>query len=177
MRLSDEELARRVRARNAKANRDRRDRLIQDGRVQLGGLWIPKATRERLDTYAAWRAMQLSDVVAAALDAYTTGPLATAYALSPEPATPAPQEQPVAAPPAQEQAPADRAELARRGHELLAGGLTATAIADQFNAKGWTPNQIPKAAGGKPRSDSPTSWTLKAVSQLLHRDHPTPANG
>ncbi len=164
MRLSDAELARRVRERNIKANKDRRERLVQEGRVQLGGLWIPKATRERLDTYAAWKAMQLSDVVAAAIDAYTTGPLATAYALSPEP--------PVVTTP--DNAPADRAELARIGHQLLASGLTATGIADRFNAQGWAPDKIPKLAGTKPRSDSATAWTAKTISQLLHRDHPAP---
>jgi hypothetical protein len=50
------------------ANRQRRERLVTAGRVQLGGLWIPSATRERLDAYAAWKAMQLSDVVALALN-------------------------------------------------------------------------------------------------------------
>ena len=68
MRLSDAELARRVRERNMLANRQRRERLMHEGRVQLGGLWIPKATRDRLDTYAGWKAMPLSDVVSLALD-------------------------------------------------------------------------------------------------------------
>jgi hypothetical protein len=68
MRLPDAELARRVRERNMRANQARRERLTHEGRVQLGGLWIPKATRERLDTYAGWKAMQLSDVVTLALD-------------------------------------------------------------------------------------------------------------
>ena len=172
MRLSDAELARRVRERNAKANRDRRKRLVQEGRVQLGGLWIPKATRERLDTYAAWKAMQLSEVVAAAIDAYTTGPLATAYVLAEPPATPS-QKSPIAvAPPAQDSTPVDRAELARRGHELIASGMTAANIAEKFNAAGWTPDTIPKVAGGKPRSDSPAAWTQKLISQLLNRDYP-----
>ena len=74
--------------------------------------------------------------------------------------------------PAQDTAPRDRAELARRGHELLKSGMTTTAIADQFNAAGWTPDKIPKSVGTKPRSDSPVSWNTKMVSQLLHRDHP-----
>lgn len=173
MRLSDAELARRVRERNAKANRDRRERLVREGRVQLGGLWIPKATRERLDAYAAWRAMQLSDVVAAAIDAYTTGPLATAYVLSSEsPATPFPEPPITVALPDEGNAPVDRAELARRGHELQSSGMTAAAIAAQFNTQGWTPDQIPKIVGGKPRSDSPKAWTAKAVAQLLTRDYP-----
>jgi hypothetical protein len=68
--------------------------------------------------------------------------------------------------------PADRAELARRGHELIASGMTAAAIAEKFNAAGWTPDKIPKVAGGKPRSDSATTWTAKMISQLLNRDHP-----
>ena len=71
--------------------------------------------------------------------------------------------------------PTDRAELARHGHELQATGMTAAAIADQFNAQGWTPDRIPKTVGGKPRSDSAGTWTAKAVAQLLARDYP--ANG
>ena len=87
-----------------------------------------------------------------------------------------PSQEPVAVePPAQEQAPKDRAELAQRGHALLAAGLTAAGIAQEFNAKGWTPDRVPKSAGAKPRSDSATSWAGKAVAQLLTRDHP--ANG
>lgn len=171
MRLSDAELARRVRERNAKANKDRRERLVQEGRVQLGGLWIPKATRDRLDAYAAWQAMPLSEVVAAAIDAYTTGPLATAYALAEPPATPS-QEPIAVAPPAQDSTPVDRLELAWRGHEFLESGMTAANIAQEFNSRGWTPDKIPKVAGGRPRSDSATAWTAKRVSQLLNRDHP-----
>ncbi len=68
--------------------------------------------------------------------------------------------------------PVDRAELARRGHALLAAGLTAAGIAQEFNAKGRTPNKVPKAVGVKPRSDSPAAWTPKLISQLLLRDHP-----
>ena len=68
--------------------------------------------------------------------------------------------------------PADRAELARRGHELQASGMTAAAIAEQFNVRGWTPERIPKIVGGKARSDSPGAWTAKSVSQLLTRDYP-----
>ena len=84
-----------------------------------------------------------------------------------------PSQGPVAVePPAQEQAPKDRAELAAQGHRMLKAGMTATAIADRFNAQGWTPDKVPKAAGTKPRSDAATAWNTKTVSQLLNRDHP-----
>ena len=76
--------------------------------------------------------------------------------------------------PAQDTAPRDRAELAQRGHELLASGMTAAKIAQEFNAKCWTPDRIPKAVGVKPRSDAATAWTVKSISQLLTRDYPAP---
>lgn len=68
--------------------------------------------------------------------------------------------------------PDDRAKLARIGHDWKARGMTASAIAAQWNLLGWTPDQIPKDPGTKPRADSPTEWTLKLVSQLLTRDYP-----
>lgn len=68
--------------------------------------------------------------------------------------------------------PCNRAELAKQGHQLRKEGKTLEAIAENFNREGWTPDRIPKEQGIKPRSDSSTQWTAKAVSQLLKRDYP-----
>ena len=138
--------------------------LLQAGKAQTN-VWLSAELRTQLDEIAASEGVSLSVVVERLLL------MALQAELPPvEGQAPAPQEQPAAAP--QEQAPADRAALAQLGHELLAGGLTAASIADQFNAKGWTPNKVPKAVGVKPRSDSPAAWTPKLISQLLLRDHP-----
>lgn len=68
--------------------------------------------------------------------------------------------------------PSNRAELAKQGHQFRKEGKTLEAIAENFNREGWTPDRIPKIDGTKPRSDSSTQWTVKAVSQLLKRDYP-----
>ena len=73
--------------------------------------------------------------------------------------------------------PVDRAALAAQGHRMLKAGMTAASIAQEFNVKGWTPDQIPKAVGVKPRSDSATRWSAKSISQLLLRDHPAQTDG
>lgn len=68
--------------------------------------------------------------------------------------------------------PQSRAELATIGHQWRQDGLAIAAIAERFNAEGWTPNQIPKQMGATPRADASPLWTEKAVSQLLKRDYP-----
>jgi len=68
--------------------------------------------------------------------------------------------------------PADRAALAEIGRQWRLEGANLEEIAERFNANGWTPNRIPKREGSRPRSDSSPLWTLKAISQLLTRDHP-----
>lgn len=68
--------------------------------------------------------------------------------------------------------PKDRAELAAMGHRWRREGKSASEIATEFNRKGWTPDRVPKRVGAKVRSDSARGWSLKAVSQLLNRDHP-----
>ena len=70
--------------------------------------------------------------------------------------------------------PDDRAKLARIGHDWKGKGMPATAIAQQWNALGWTPDRIPKRAGDAPRGDAATTWDAKAVSRLLLRDYPKP---
>ncbi len=69
--------------------------------------------------------------------------------------------------------PTDRAALAKIGRQWRLEGASLEEVAERFNANGWTPNRIPKQPGSRPRSDSPPLWTLKAVSQLLTRDHPS----
>ena len=69
--------------------------------------------------------------------------------------------------------PTDRAALAKIAHQWRLEGASLEEIAERFNANGWTPNRIAKRPGSRPRSDSPPLWTLKAVSQLLTRDHPS----
>ena len=69
--------------------------------------------------------------------------------------------------------PTDRAALAEIGRQWRLEGASLEEIAKRFNANGWTPNRIPKREGSRSRSDSPPLWTLKAVSQLLTRDHPS----
>lgn len=69
--------------------------------------------------------------------------------------------------------PTDRAALAAMGRQWRLEGASLEEVAERFNANGWTPNRIPKREGSRPRSDSPSLWTLKAVSQLLTRDHPS----
>ena len=161
-RLSDTEFGRHVRLQNRLRSQRQREKLVTSGQVPFT-CWLPAITRDRVVGLARTLGVRINDVVAEAL-------LAGLPSVEGQAPAPAPQEQPAAAP--QEQAPADRAALAQLGHELLAGGLTAASIADQFNAKGWTPNKVPKAVGVKPRSDSPAAWTPKLISQLLLRDHP-----
>ena len=69
--------------------------------------------------------------------------------------------------------PTDRVALATMGRQWRLEGASLEEVAERFNANGWTPNRIPKREGSRPRSDSPPLWTLKAVSQLLTRDHPS----
>ncbi len=66
----------------------------------------------------------------------------------------------------------DRAALAKIGRQWRLEGASLEEVAERFNANGWTPNRIPKQPGSRPRSDASPLWTLKAVSQLLTRDHP-----
>ena len=144
--------------------KDYRARLRAKG-YKAATIYLPDGIPDRLAQLSQETGLPYGDVVALALDCYEhrhDGML-----IDPPNCT--------YTPPAPYQAdplPADRAALAAQGHALLADGMTATAIADQFNVLGWTPDKVPKAAGVKPRSDSPAAWNTKLVSQLLNRDYP-----
>jgi hypothetical protein len=58
-RLSDAELAERVRTRNLKRTAAYRERLAQSGKVQLA-VWIPGELRERIDVAAGSNGRSLS---------------------------------------------------------------------------------------------------------------------
>ena len=127
-RLSDTEFGRHIRLQNRLRSQRQRERLATSGQVAFT-CWIPSTLRDRILTLARDRGTRINDVVAEALQAGL--PPVEGQA----PATP--QEPPIAVtPPTQEAAPKDRAELARRGHELLKGGMTTTAIADQSAVPG-----------------------------------------
>ncbi len=152
-RLTDKELADRVRASNRERATRRREKQEAAGNVQTV-IWLPAELRKRIETMTEGRT--LSETMAAVLEAgllHTTTP-AQAYEVEPE------------------AAPTSREELATFGHELRQAGSTLEGIAERFNAKAWTPDRIPKEPGTKPRADAARAWTVKTVSQLLNRDYP-----
>ena len=150
-RLTDKELAARVRAGNRERATKRRKRQEAAGNVQTV-IWLPGELRARVE--AATGGRTLSAAVAALLEAglkFTTTP-ATVYEA--------------------ESMPASREALAGIGHALRSEGVTLEGIAERFNSNGWTPDRVPKEPGTRPRADAATAWTIKAVSQLLNRDYP-----
>lgn len=150
-RLTDKELAARVRAGNRERATKRRERQEAAGNVQTV-IWLPGELRARVEATTGGRT--LSAAVAALLEAglrHTTTP-ATVYEA--------------------ESVPASRGELATIGHRWREEGLTLEAVAERFNANGWTPDRIPKEQGIKPRADASKAWSSKTVSQLLNRDYP-----
>lgn len=149
-RLSDKELAERVRTANRERAARRRERQEAAG-MQQTVLWLPSGLRARVE--AATGGRTLSAAVAALLEA----------GLRHTSTTHDPDSEPV---------PANREALAAFGHGWRAEGETLEGIAERFNANGWTPDRIPKEPGIKPRADAATAWTVKAVSQLLNRDYP-----
>lgn len=150
-RLTDKELAVRVRAGNRERATKRRERQEAAGNVQTV-VWLPGELRSQIDAMRAGRTLSeaVTDLLAAGLK-FTTTP-ATVYEA--------------------ESMPASREALAGIGHALRSEGVTLEGIAERFNASGWTPDRIPKEPGIKPRADAATAWTVKAVSQLLNRDYP-----
>lgn len=153
-RLSDKELAERVRTANRERAARRREKQEAAG-MQQTVLWLPSGLRARVE--AATGGRTLSEKAARLLDAglrHTNTP-APAYAVEPE------------------SVPTSREELAAIGHRWREEGVTLEAVAERFNVKTWTPDKVPKQAGDKPRSDTATAWTGKTVSQLLNRDYPS----
>ena len=66
--VSDSELAARVRRQNRAGSQRRREKQRNDGKAQLGGLWIPEATKQHAMALAAQAGVPLSMVVTLALD-------------------------------------------------------------------------------------------------------------
>lgn len=152
-RLSDKELAERVRTANRERAARRREKQEAAG-MQQTVLWLPSGLRARVE--AATGGRTLSEKAAKLLEAglrHTNTP-APAYAVEPE------------------SVPTSREDLATIGHSWRSEGATLEGIAERFNAKAWTPDRIPKESGIKPRADAAKAWTVKAVSQLLTRDYP-----
>lgn len=129
--LTDSELAQRLRARNRQASERRRERLALAGNVQLL-TWIPATLRRELDRVAAARGERLSET--------TTALLAAALKTATPPIT---TDKPTAAeeliPDMFMAAPAtttDKDALMTWVGELLNEGLTGADIARQLNASG-----------------------------------------
>lgn len=81
--VSDSELATRVRYQNRVGSQRRREKQVQEGKVQLGGLWIPAATKQRAQALAEEAGLSLSAVVTLALDRLDNAEVdATAYLLA-----------------------------------------------------------------------------------------------
>ncbi len=154
--LSDQELAKRIREGNRKRAETRRVKMTTAGMVQTV-VWLPAELRQAIDTRMDRRTLSetVAELLAAGLRSSAAPPASYATA---------------------EPVPADRAELAKIGHGWREKGATLEGIAERFNAKEWTPDRIPKEQGIKPRADAAKAWTGKTVSQLLNRDYPLSQN-
>ncbi len=154
--LSDQELAKRIREGNRKRAETRRVKMTTAGMVQTV-VWLPAELRQAIDTRLDRRTLSetVAELLAAGLRSSAAPPASYATA---------------------EPVPADRAELAKIGHGWREEGATLEGIAERFNAKAWTPDRIPKEPGTKPRADASKAWSSKTVSQLLSRDYPLSQN-
>ncbi len=154
--LSDQELAKRIREGNRKRAETRRVKMTTAGMVQTV-VWLPAELRQAIDTRLDRRTLSetVAELLAAGLRSSAAPPASYATA---------------------EPVPADRAELAKIGHGWREEGATLEGIAERFNAKAWTPDRIPKEPGTKPRADASKAWISKTVSQLLSRDYPLSQN-
>ena len=157
-RLTDKELADRVRASNRERAARRREKQETAGNVQTV-VWLPADLRARIEATTGGRT--LSATVAALLEAglASTSTPAPAYEVEPD------------------SRPTSREALALIGHRWRNEGATLEIIAERFNANGWTPDRIPKQPGSPTRSDAAHAWTVKTVSQLLTRDYPINPQG
>jgi len=154
--LSDQELAKRIREGNRKRAETRRVKMTTAGMVQTV-VWLPAELRQAIDARLERRTLSetVAELLAAGLRSSAAPPASYATA---------------------EPVPADRAELAKIGHGWREEGATLEGIAERFNAKAWTPDRIPKEPGTKPRADASKAWSSKTVSQLLSRDYPLSQN-
>jgi hypothetical protein len=158
-RLTDSELAQRVRASNQRRAERRRERLALAGKVQLLS-WVPATLRNELDKVAAARGESLSDTTAALL---SLGLKVTTTA------TPATRDKPTAAelmPDMFHPAPAtttDKDALMTWIGERLNEGLTGADVARQLNASGKrTANGSPFSGGNLLRDYR--AWCKKTAS-------------
>ena len=151
-RLSDKELAERVRANNRERATRRREKQELAGNV-LTVVWIPAELRQAIDARMDRRTLSetVAELLEAGLRSSASPPASYASA---------------------EPVPTDREELAKIGHGWREEGESLETIAERFNANEWTPDRIPKQPGNKPRSDAARAWTVKTISQLLNRDYP-----
>ena len=151
-RLTDQELATRVRAANRERAARRREKQ-EAADMKQTVVWLPAELRARVE--ASTEGRTLSAAIASLLEA---GLRHTSTAHDPDSES--------------ESVPASREALAGIGHALRSEGETLEGIAERFNANGWTPDRVPKEPGTRPRADAAKAWTVKAVSQLLTRDYP-----
>lgn len=149
-RLTDKELAERVRTGNRERAAKRRERQEAAGNVQTV-VWLPAELRGRVEAATGGRTLSatIADLLEASLRHTST-----------------------AHDPDSESVPTNREALATFGHAWRSEGVTLEGIAERFNAKAWTPDRIPKEPGTKPRADASKAWSSKTVSQLLNRDYP-----
>ncbi|HCB12423.1 MAG TPA: hypothetical protein DEP36_02470 [Gammaproteobacteria bacterium] len=162
--LPDDIALERYRAGNRQRSLKRRERLEHAGNKQLL-CWIPAVLRKQLDEIASEHNDTVSNTVTMIIHA---GIAALTASIAPTPAT---GSQPIDK--ASNKQPNDRAALADVAHQMRKEGMTVAMIAAEFNKRGWTPEAIPKQGGTKPRSDAAVEWTVKSLSQLMNRDHPT----
>lgn len=151
-RLSDKELAERVRAANRDRAARRREKQEAAGNVQTV-VWLPAELRARVEAATGRRTLSatIADLLEAGLQ-HTNTPAPTYRVNS--------------------KLPASREALATIGHDWRSDGETLEGIAERFNTNGWTPDRIPKEPGIKPRADAAKAWTGKTISQLLNQDYP-----
>ena len=152
-RLSNKELATRIRAGNRERAARRRESLEAAG-MQQTVVWLPGKLRSQIETLAAGRTLSatIADLLTIGLKSTTTP--APTHEVEPE------------------SMPASREALATFGHAWRSEGVTLEGIAERFNSNGWTPDRIPKEPGIEPRADASKAWSSKTVSQLLNRDYP-----
>lgn len=169
--LTDSELAQRLRARNRQASERRRERLALAGNVQLL-TWIPATLRRELDRVAAARGEPLSETTTALL----TAALKTAT-------TPATRDKPTAAaeliPDMFLSTPAtttDKDALMTWVGELLNEGLTGAEAARRLTAAGYRSPNGAALTGGNLLRDY-RAWLKKAGTADATRKTDNPASG
>lgn len=184
-RVSDTELAARLRQRNRVNSERRRERLAAGGMVQLL-TWIPATLRRELDSAAAARGEPLSATTAALLAAAlkTTTPAGNATAerlllagldatTRDKPAATTPEADLFEAPATRDNPPVctvvdDKAELMNQVAALLAEGLSGADIARRLAAAGYRSPNGAALTGGNLLRDY-RAWLKKAGAAVAPR--------